>query len=349
MVFFSITELFLPGSDQASRRRPTDGGSRYTSRGEGRWRSGSRRGPADMLAHSTSSGPAYIDAYRDSVVDALSVVADAVHEAGSPVIGQLTHTGGYETGDWEMQEQLAPSPSISDAAYEIPKGMDTDDIAEVRNGFATAAENLEAAGFNGVELAANPFSLLRQFLSPRFNNRDDEYGGDLSGRARLANETIDAVADVIDGPVGLHLSLVELVYGGYEFSDAPDTVDVLSGFDYLSCTAGTRSTFNQTHAGAANREPPLVESIESVASIVDLPVMGRAPFTSVDDVTRILDAGRTSFASRGSCLPTQEPSLLWKTTTRLTGVSSIIRSASPVSTVTPRRERRVCHQPAYRL
>lgn len=248
-------------------------------------------GPADMLVHPSSSGPTYIDAYRESLVEDLAGVVEAVHEAGSRIVGQLTHTGGEETGDWEMQEQFAPSPSPSDAAYEMPKAMSTDEIADVREGFVTAARNLEAAGFDGVELAANPFSILRQFLSPRFNSRDDEYGGDLDGRARFVNETIDAVHDAIDGPVGLHLSLAELVYGGYTVEDAPDIVEAISGFDYLSCTAGTRSTFNQTHAGIADREPPIVDGIASVAPTVDVPVMGRAAFTAVDDADRILDAG----------------------------------------------------------
>lgn len=248
-------------------------------------------GPADMLVHPSSSGPAYIDAYRDEVVEDLASVAETVHDTGSPMVGQLTHTGGEETGDWKMQEQLAPSPSPSDAAYEMPKGMSTDDITEIQNGFVTAARNLESAGFDGVELAAGPFSVLRQFLSPRFNNREDEYGGDSDSRARFVTETLNAVSEVVDGPVGLHLSLSELVYGGYGFDDASEVVNTISGFDYLSCTAGTRSTFNQTHAGVADEEPPIVDAIESVSAGVDVPVMGRAAFTAVDDADRILDAG----------------------------------------------------------
>lgn len=270
--------------------RPTDAlGAHLSERAAGG--AGLVVGPANMLVHPSSSGPAYIDAYRESVVEDLAGVAEAVHDVGSPIVGQLTHTGGEETGDWEMQEQLAPSPSPSDAAYEMPKGMSTEEIADVQEGFGTAARNLEAAGFDGVELAANPFSILRQFLSPRFNSRDDEYGGDLDGRARFVNETVDVVRDVVEGPVGLHLSLAELVYGGYDFEDTPDIVDAISGFDYLSCTVGTRSTFNQTHAGIADQAPPIVDGIESVAPAVDVPVMGRAAFTSIDDADRILDAG----------------------------------------------------------
>ncbi|NHX37469.1 MULTISPECIES: oxidoreductase [Halolamina] len=248
-------------------------------------------GPAEMLVHSSASGPAFIDAYDDEAVPALTSVADAVHDQDAKIVGQLTHTGAESRGDWEMQPQLAPSASPSDAAYEMPKTMTRDDIEEVLSGFAEAAANLDAAGFDGVELAAGPFSVLRQFLSPRYNARDDEYGGDWSSRARFVNEALDTVAGQIEGPVGLHLSLAELEYGGYEFDDVPEILNALDGFDYLSCTVGSHATYNQTHAGISSDAPDLVGPIATAAETVDVPVIGRLPFTTVDDADTLFDAG----------------------------------------------------------
>ncbi|MFC6719884.1 FAD-dependent oxidoreductase [Natrialbaceae archaeon GCM10025810] len=248
-------------------------------------------GPAQMLVHPSASGPSYVDAYDDDAVDALATVADAVHDAGSVIVGQLTHTGGEETGDWEMQPQLAPSASPSDAAYEIPKAMDSADVRSVRDGFVAAAKNLEAAGFDGVELNAGPYSVLRQFLSPRYNARTDEYGGDWEGRARFVNEVLARVGEATAGPVGLHLSLAELEYGGYEFDDIPALLASLEGFDYLSCTVGTRATFDRTHAGLAAAAPDLLEPIRTAVDAVDIPVVGRQPLTTAADVERLFDAG----------------------------------------------------------
>jgi len=253
-------------------------------------------GPAEMLVHPSTSGPSYIDAYDDAVVEPLSAVTDAVHEAGTPIFGQLTHTGGEEDGEWEMQSQLSASASPSDAAYEMPKPMSVDEIDAVTQGFVTAAENLVAAGFDGVELAVGAFSVLRQFLSPRYNQRDDAYGGDVPSRARFLNEVLAAVSDAVDCPVGVHLSLAELEYGGYEFDDAPDIVNAIEGYDYLSCTVGTRAMLGQTHAGVAVPSPPLVDAIGDVVKQVDVPVMGRAPFTTRETADELLDAG-VSFVS----------------------------------------------------
>lgn len=88
-------------------------------------------------------------------------MTNAVHETRTPIIGQLTHTSAEETGDWRMHSQLAPSASASDAAYEMPKPMRHKEIQDVIEGFATAAENLEAAGFGGIELVLGPFSVVK--------------------------------------------------------------------------------------------------------------------------------------------------------------------------------------------
>ncbi|MFC5136413.1 MULTISPECIES: FAD-dependent oxidoreductase [Haloferacaceae] len=248
-------------------------------------------GPAEMLVHPSASGSAFVNAYDDDAIPALRSVVDTVHEHDAKIIGQLTHTGAESRGDWEMQPQLAPSASPSDAAYEMPKTMTRDDIEAVLSGFGDAAANLDAASFDGVELTAGPFSVLRQFLSPRYNARDDEYGGDWVARSRFVNEAIDAVDDRIDGPVGLHLSLAELEYGGYEFDDVPQILDALSGFDYLSCTVGSHATYNQTHAGVSAEAPNLIDPIATVADAIDVPVIGRLPFTTVDDADALFDAG----------------------------------------------------------
>lgn len=248
-------------------------------------------GPAQMLVHSSASGPSYVDAYDEDAVAGLAAVADAVHEAGSVIVGQLTHTGGEEGGNWEMQAQLAPSASPSDAAYEMPKAMDRGEIQDVREGFVAAARNLEKTGFDGIELNAGPFSVLRQFLSPRYNVRADEYGGDWESRVRFVNEVLAQVSDAMDGPVGLHLSLAELEYGGYEFDDVPEFLPLLKGFDYLSCTVGTRATYDRTHAGLSVQAPDLLDPIRTAADLVDVPVVGRQPHTGAADVEALFDAG----------------------------------------------------------
>ena len=56
---------------------------------------------------------------------------------------------------------------------------------------------MQEAGFTGVQVHAAHGYLLSQFLSPRSNHRDDEYGGDLANRARMLLDVIASVRKAV--------------------------------------------------------------------------------------------------------------------------------------------------------
>jgi 2,4-dienoyl-CoA reductase-like NADH-dependent reductase (Old Yellow Enzyme family) len=63
----------------------------------------------------------------------------------------------------------------------------TDEITHIVHAFAHAAEFLEAAGFDGVQLHAVHGFLLAQFLSPATKKRTDAYGGGVSPARRSSS------------------------------------------------------------------------------------------------------------------------------------------------------------------
>lgn len=71
------------------------------------------------------------------------------------------------------------------------------DIEHVVNGFVETAKGAVAAGFDGVEVHGAHGYLINQFLSSYSNRREDEYGGSLASRFRLAREIIRAVRGVM--------------------------------------------------------------------------------------------------------------------------------------------------------
>jgi N-ethylmaleimide reductase len=88
-----------------------------------------------------------------------------------------------------------------------PKAMDAEDLARVRNDYVNAARLAIAAGVDGVELHAANGYLLAQFLNPRSNVREDEYGGTAENRRRFLLEVVDAVSAAIGAEqVGVRLS-----------------------------------------------------------------------------------------------------------------------------------------------
>jgi 2,4-dienoyl-CoA reductase-like NADH-dependent reductase (Old Yellow Enzyme family) len=65
-----------------------------------------------------------------------------------------------------------------------------EDIASIVSAFARAAELSKQVGFDTVQIHAAHGFVLSQFLSPAFNKRTDEYGGELANRARLLLKVI---------------------------------------------------------------------------------------------------------------------------------------------------------------
>ena len=99
--------------------------------------------------------------------------------------------------------------------------MTDNDIAVTIEEFASAAENVIAAGFDGVELHAVNGYLLEQFLNPATNQRSDDYGGDAFRRNRFVLEVARRVVERIGGArTGIRLSPggvfngVQGIYGG---------------------------------------------------------------------------------------------------------------------------------------
>ena len=156
-------------------------------------------------------------------------LAAAAHDAGAAIVAQLVYGGSKSKlgpddprrialpggegdarveanarveGDARVEASargeanariLGPSPIANPKTGIVPVQASRDDLARVVRAFADAAARAKACGFDGVEIHAAHGYLLSQFLDGRLNARDDEYGGTLDKRARLAMECIAAV------------------------------------------------------------------------------------------------------------------------------------------------------------
>lgn len=145
--------------------------------------------------------------YDTAQVAAWRAVTDAVHEAGGRIVAQLMHVGRIAAranrGDVDV---VAPSPvrakaklwtAAGMAPTELPRALDTGEVARVVDDYARAAGLAVEAGFDGVELHCTSGYLPAQFMATGTNHRGDRYGGSPSGRVRFVVETLKAIAAVI--------------------------------------------------------------------------------------------------------------------------------------------------------
>jgi hypothetical protein len=112
--------------------------------------------------------------------------------------------------------------------------MDARDIAESIGYHAACAKNAVAGGFDGIEIQSAHGYLLHQFLSPKFNHRDDQYGGDLDNRMRFGVEVVSAVREAVGDRVAVGIRLAgddEQTHGPGLTSD--DCAEVAARYEEL--------------------------------------------------------------------------------------------------------------------
>jgi N-ethylmaleimide reductase len=146
--------------------------------------------------------------YTSGQVAGWRTVTDAVHAKGGTIFAQLWHTGSTSHPSFfEGTPPLAPSavnpqlasPTASGRQPTVtPREMSREDIKATVRDFRDAAQRALDAGFDGVQLQAGYLYLFNQFLTPRTNQRTDEYGGSVENRARFLFEVIEALSQVID-------------------------------------------------------------------------------------------------------------------------------------------------------
>jgi N-ethylmaleimide reductase len=144
-------------------------------------------------------------------------VATEVHRHRGTIVAQLMHAGRIAHADnKDGAETIAPSAvqapgemvtADGGRPHDVPRAIETDELAAVLGDYVTASRNAVDAGLDGVEIHAANGYLLHQFLDPTINLRDDAYGGSPEARARFVVEVVAAVSEEIGSHrVGLRLS-----------------------------------------------------------------------------------------------------------------------------------------------
>jgi N-ethylmaleimide reductase len=157
--------------------------------------------------------------WNDAQIAGWKVVTDAVHAKGGRIAIQLMHCGriGHPLNLAEGAELVAPSAIAAPGEmytdqegpkpHPVPREMTEADIEATLEGYAQAARNAIAAGFDMVELHGANGYLVDQFISPNSNTRTDAWGGDIQGRGRFALAAARRIAAAIGKDrVGIRLS-----------------------------------------------------------------------------------------------------------------------------------------------
>ncbi|OOY11813.1 N-methylproline demethylase [Thioclava marina] len=160
-------------------------------------------------------------AWKDEVVGWMKDLTDECHDHGCAVMIQLTHLGRrtrWDKADW--LPVVSPGHEREAAHRAFPKKAEDWDIARIIEDYADAAERMQAAGLDGIELQAYGH-LMDQFWSPLTNDLDAPYGGSLDNRLRFTFDVLDAVRKRVGSEfiVGVRYTGDEDLEGGLTKAD----------------------------------------------------------------------------------------------------------------------------------
>ena len=140
------------------------------------------------------------------------IMTDAVHEAGGRIAMQILHAGRYAYHPFAV----APSATKSAISPFKPRALTRFGIRRTIAAYARCAALAQRAGYDGVEIMGSEGYLINEFIAPRTNLRDDEWGGSFANRIRFPVEVMHAVRERVGAEfiIVFRLSMLDLVEGG---------------------------------------------------------------------------------------------------------------------------------------
>lgn len=227
--------------------------------------------------------------------------ADAIRRHGAMPSLELSHSGMYagtymtDKDKQHSMNQWGPSAALRSDGVEVKK-LTKEMIASIVEAYGKTAAVAKRAGFEMLMIHGGHGWLLNQFLSPYFNKREDEYGGSLNNRCRLAIEVLQAVRNAVGKgfPIEFRMSGSELFDGGYDLSEGIRIAQKIAPYiDLLHVSAGTyQKGFGDTHPSMFREHGCNVYLAAEIKKHVTVPVATLGGLNSPEQMEEIIASGK---------------------------------------------------------
>jgi 2,4-dienoyl-CoA reductase-like NADH-dependent reductase (Old Yellow Enzyme family) len=242
--------------------------------------------------------------------------AEGTH-GGNQLWMQISHPG-RQCPRMVNSQPLAPSEVQLKllANFSKPRMMTEADIEDVIQRFTRSASLAKQAGFTGVQIHCAHGYLISQFLSPLINHRDDQWGGSLENRARLARRIIRSVREAVGSefPVSAKLNSADFQKGGFSFDECITVAKWLAedGLDLLEISGGTYEQASMLDLDTAEvrestrqREAYFLEYANKIHESAKIPLMITGGFRNRDVMENAVNSGEVDLIGLARPLCTQ--------------------------------------------
>jgi len=249
--------------------------------------------------HHTSEITPFIELrlWDDRDIPALARMVDKVHEHGALAGIELAYNGMNGPNLYSREVPMGPAHlPVATFTYDPVQArrMDATDIRNLRRWHLEAVKRAEKAGYDLIYVyAAHALGFLHHFLSRRFNDRTDEYGGSIENRVRLMREIIEETKEAVGDrcAVPVRISVDELLgEGGLEVAEVEDMIGLIGDLpDLWDVTlAGWENDSRTSRFAEEGAQEPFISGIRRLTS---KPIVGVGRYTSPDRMVSLIKKG----------------------------------------------------------
>ncbi|RLD42468.1 MAG: oxidoreductase [Bacteroidetes bacterium] len=177
----------------------------------------------------------------DEKNEGLLKLTEVIHNNGSKAIAHLSHPGRMANPKLPGNYYISSTDKACEVMGATPRSMTKNDFSKVKDLFVDASIRAKKTGFDIIELQFGHGYLLAQFLSPKVNDRIDEYGGSLENRMRFPLEILEAIKEAVSIPIIARISADEMIPDGIKLEESIVLVKELKkiGVEIVHVSAGT--------------------------------------------------------------------------------------------------------------
>ena len=251
--------------------------------------------------HHTSDLSPYIEGriWDDDDIPSWQLMTDAIHKHGALAGIELSHSGANALNLYSRVAPLSPRSmgGLGGSGYSPvhTRRMDKEDIRNVRKWHRAAALRAKRAGFDIIYCyAAHGLGVAMQFITKRYNDRTDEYGGSLKNRVRFLRELIEDTKEAVGDTcaVAVRLAVDELLGedGITHQGEGHDVVAMLAELPDL-WDVNISDWINDSITSRFGKEGHQEKYISFVKQLTTKPVVGVGRYTSPDSMVSAIQRG----------------------------------------------------------
>ena len=255
--------------------------------------------------------------YDDKYIPGWAELIDVIHSYDVKIGAQLAAPGPM-MGEGPSSSPFPNEQSARFGIFDLMAGtilpveeVSIERMETIKSLLAAAAGRVKKAGFDCVELHCGHggANLHASFLSPYYNRRTDQYGGNWENRARYIVDTIEEIRKAVgnDYPILVRFSADELL-GEEGITPDASAKYIVPILEKAGVAAIDVSQGSVTHTIEGVSIPPyyrrgcFMRNADAVKKATDLPVFGVGRVLDLDMAERFLEQGKADVIYIGSQL-----------------------------------------------